>query len=376
MCKAGRTIEEIDLYVTEKCNLNCEFCSVEANTRRTRELSKEVIFSVIEEAMNFGLEQLHLTGGEPTLRNDLEEIIEFAVKKGLHVRLITNGTLLSSQRLYTFYNKGLRSIMISLDGLEVYHDKVRGTGNYRKAMELIQYALTLSGMVVRVNSVAWKDNQSDILELTRILNQLGVEIYSIFLGSPLGYAKKLKNNVLSCKEYKAFTSCEKIMIQEKKMKMSVAMEKGFLFEDEEKYERNHLRGRGVGCSKINEGSDYFLIRGDGDVYPCVFFANEGEKVGNVIDTSFREIMDSFYCNEFYCGIGQVPEECNSCIHVKLCKGGCRGYAKIYTNNWKVKDPRCSGQNSKVFPTCPIMKINLNNGAIGGSSEQVVNLESK
>lgn len=362
-------LEEIDLYLTNRCNLSCDFCSVEAR-KNTVELSIERIKSIILEAKELGLQDLHLTGGEPTMRTDLEEIVNFAVSQGLNVRLITNGTLLTPERLRRLYEKGLKSIMISLDGMEAYHNKVRGDGSYERALESIQVALGL-GMFVRVNSVAWKDNRSDILKLSHMLNTLNVAVYSIFLGSPLGYAKKYKDAVIAPQDWKIFCDELKSIACSVGFRTKIVVEKGYLYPDENLYDIKGLQGRGRGCRDITNYSDFFLIRSNGDVHPCVFFSNEASAIGNVNTQSLEEILHNYADNVFYQKIGQIPETCSKCDNADACRGGCRGYAKLYFDDWMKRDPRCVDDASGILPLCPIIKYNLNEGIIGGSSEQVL-----
>lgn len=364
-------LEEIDLYVTNSCNLKCEFCSIKAGSyNETISLTK--IKEIIDEAIQYGLNDLHLTGGEPTLRADLEEIVEYAVSKKLNVRLITNGTLLSKERLDSLYEHGLKSIMISIDGREKYHDKVRGiNGTFKKAYDTILYALE-KGMFVRVNSVAWRDNCEEILELLDIFNELKVNVYSIFLGSPLGYAITKKDNLISPSEWKSF--CEKVKnkVLENNFYTKVVMEKGYLFKGEDPKNVLGLNGRGRGCFKINNYTDFLLIRSNGDVYPCVFYSNELKPMGNVNENTLKSICENFERDELYSKLGDYPDECTNCAKVTYCHGGCRGYAKLCENDWFAKDPRCNNKNSEVdIPLCPIVKLNINDGLIGGSSEQVL-----
>ena len=139
---------------------------------------------------------------------EVEEIIEYAVSKKLNVRLITNGTLLTKKRLDSLYNHGLRSIMISLDGNEEYHDKVRGVkGSFKKTLEAVKYAKE-KGLYTRVNSVAWKDNREDILNLLEMFNKMKIDVYSVFLGSPLGYAITQKDNTINSEDWRKF--CDEV----------------------------------------------------------------------------------------------------------------------------------------------------------------------
>ncbi|MDR2720306.1 MAG: radical SAM protein [Nitrososphaerota archaeon] len=365
------TLEELDLYLTDRCNLNCDFCSVQTNETQN-EISFNKITDIILEAKKFGLEELHLTGGEPTLRNDLEDIIRFAILQGLNVRLITNGTLLNKKRLEQLTNCGLKSIMISLDGMEKYHDSVRGNGTYCKTLQTIFDALAL-GMIVRVNSVAWSNNRDEIIQLSKFLNDIGVQVYSVFLGSPLGYAKKYKENIMNPIAWKKFCLSLQEIVVSQNYKTKIVVEKGFLYpNDEQTINISHLHGRGRGCYNITNYYDYLLIRSNGNVYPCVFFSNDAQPIGNIYDQTLENILHSFKKNDFYEKIGQHPTECEKCEKVKLCNGGCRGYAKLYNENWTVKDPRCELRDSPgIIPLCPIVKHNLNEDQLGGSSEQVL-----
>lgn len=365
-------LEEIDLYVTNKCNLKCKFCSVKAGSYND-EIPLTRIKEIIDEAIKYGLSDLHLTGGEPTLRGDLEQIVSYAVSNGLNVRLITNGTLLPKQRLDSLYDSGLKSIMISVDGTEEYHDKVRGVkGTYKKAYETLLYAKE-KGMYVRANSVAWKDNCEEILKLLDIFNDLKIDVYSIFLGSPLGYAIEQKDNTIDANDWKEFCNKVKEKVRNNNFYTKVVMEKGYLYSDEDPKSVLGLGGRGRGCYKITEFTDFLLIRSNGDVYPCVFYSNESEPIGNIYKNSLKEIHDNFKNNELYKHYGEYPLECKSCKKVKYCHGGCRGYAKLCKNDWFQKDPRCHDQlKDSPVPLCPIVKLNINSDMIGGSSEQVLN----
>lgn len=369
-------LEEIDLYLTDSCNLFCDFCSVKTNQFKN-EIPIEKIKNIIIEAKKNGLEELHLTGGEPTLRKDLEEIVSFASLQDLNVRLITNGTLLTKKRLKRLVDCGLKSIMVSLDGMENYHNNVRGEGTYHKALKTICNAIDLK-MFVRVNSVAWVDNKNEIMQLAKLINELGVDVYSIFLGSPLGYAIEHKGNVIKPLDWQKFClSLQKLVLKEN-YSTKIIVEKGFLYSNEKTFDVKTLEGRGRGCYNITGYTDYILIRSNGDVYPCVFFSNEASPMGNIYDKTLEEIVLSFNNNTFYREIGKIPKECRECSNVNLCNGGCRGYAKLYAEKWYSKDPRCNknkNKKSEIIPLCPIVKHNLNEDRLGGSSEHVLRKDS-
>ena len=76
-------IEELDLQLTLRCNLSCGFCAVAANEQQGPELDPLRILDIIDQAHSLGLQQLHLTGGEPALRSDLEQVIQHATSLGI-----------------------------------------------------------------------------------------------------------------------------------------------------------------------------------------------------------------------------------------------------------------------------------------------------
>jgi len=369
-------LHEIDLYVTQQCNLNCEFCSVDASTQKRDALTTHEIIELIDDTCLLGLEDLHLTGGEPLLRDDIEEIIAHANSKGLNVRLLTNGILLTDARLASLYSAGLRNIMISMDGHKEINDRVRCKGSYDMIINAINRCLELENFQVRVNSVAWKSNLHEIPILASELGSMGVHTYSVFLGSPLGRGLTWKNEVLSPSDWTKLCNLITQSVRIKESPTKIIIEKAFVFSGEN-IEFSDMCGRGVGCYNITNNYDFILVRANGDIYPCVFFSNEGEPMGNIHEKPIKSILQEYPNMAFYNSAGKVPDECSDCDKVSICKGGCRGYAHIYYNNWGHRDPRCSrythneDAENDYFPVCPIMKLNINTGKIGGSSEQVI-----
>ena len=101
--------------LTHRCPLQCPYCSNPLALERVGgELPTEVWCDVLAQAADLGVLQLHLSGGEPTARRDLEEIIAQAAKVGLYTNLITAGVLLTSQRLEGLAARGLDHVQISI----------------------------------------------------------------------------------------------------------------------------------------------------------------------------------------------------------------------------------------------------------------------
>jgi MoaA/NifB/PqqE/SkfB family radical SAM enzyme len=102
--------------LTSRCNSHCLYCPPD-RTRHVSEPSTAVLKDLFQQLHVLGVRQVSLTGGEPTLRRDLEKIVATAQESGLSATLLTNGTLLSRPRLTALVDAGLKGIVVSFDTL-------------------------------------------------------------------------------------------------------------------------------------------------------------------------------------------------------------------------------------------------------------------
>lgn len=154
----------VSLSVTNRCNLNCTYCGI--YKRNQNELSKEQIFSLIDELSEMGNQRLGFWGGEPLLRNDIGELINYAKEKGIFTTLISNGHLVT-QKINEL--KNLELLFLSLDGSEKNHDASKGKGSYEKVINAIKTSIS-NNIPVWTITVINKNNLNDIgfvLDLAR-----------------------------------------------------------------------------------------------------------------------------------------------------------------------------------------------------------------
>ena len=168
-----RKLNTLIFFVTSHCNATCDTCFYWDELNRPGDLDWKEIVRLSESMPQ--LTDLWFSGGEPTLRRDLEDIVDlFVAKNGVrHINLPTNG--LKPRRIYEIAEHCLKRnpnlelhINIALDGLKDYHDGMRGVpGNFEKAIESARMLRGLKPMFrrrleVHINSVLTRDNIDEI----------------------------------------------------------------------------------------------------------------------------------------------------------------------------------------------------------------------
>ena len=369
-------LHELDLYVTMKCNLTCDFCSVSANEYGfDEELSLERLNEIITEATQLGLKELHISGGEPSLRKDLEDIIAHAKSLDLHTRIITNGFKLPRQRIEKLRDVGLDDIMISIDGFRETHNKFRGNRySFDRAIEVVKNSVDV-GFNTRVSTVVYQENIEEIAPFLAWIDRYGIDIYSAFLGSPLGRGREFRlDSIISAAEWRAFCRSINETIDAYDIQADVVLEQGFQYADGIKVDRSVLNGRGTGCATLLESYDFLILRSDGNIFQCVFFVKEGRSIGSVAEAGLRDVLVKAREEAIYEKFTKPRDACVSCSQQEECGTGCPGYAYLYTGDWLKTDPRCDKKINPMpqhFPLCPILKLNARSGELGGSTEQAL-----
>lgn len=132
------TQQVLHVYLTNSCNLKCPHCYMYAGMHLENELTTDEIKSMLSSYRGNGGKKVTLSGGEISLRKDLLDIVRHAYNCGLSVRLLTNGTLWTSQ-LIDSISPLINSVQISIDGFdEKSNSKVRGCGNFDKSMTTLE----------------------------------------------------------------------------------------------------------------------------------------------------------------------------------------------------------------------------------------------
>ena len=160
-------LRNLFLEVTRSCNENCLHCGSNCSGEKQVELTKEQYVKFLDEiARDFKPKEIMLcvTGGEPLLRKDLFDLMSYATHLGFAWGMTTNGTLIDKIVAERLFKSGLKTIAISIDGLEETHDAFRGRkGAYSKAMEGIQNLIHQGGLEhIQITTVVHKKNIQEL----------------------------------------------------------------------------------------------------------------------------------------------------------------------------------------------------------------------
>jgi len=322
--------------LTRSCNLACSHCRASSNHGPyLNELTTKECFKVIDDIVAFSNPIVILTGGEPLLRKDLFEIIEYGRKKGLTLVMAPNGTLLNDENISKIISSGIKRISVSLDGPDAdTHDNLRQVpGAFKQACSGIKKAKA-AGLEFQINSTITKRNVAKLTQIMTLAKDLGAKAHHIFLLVPTGRAKEMVDDELTPQEYEKTLE---FLAESKKtspieIKITCAPHFNRILMQKHFETASTLKGRG--CMG---GTGFCFISHIGDVQPCGYLDIQ---CGNVRNLSLKEIwLNSEVFNNIR-NWDKYIGKCGRCEFKQIC-GGCRARAYAKYNNYLGSEPYCT-----------------------------------
>ncbi len=162
--------------ITRSCNLKCIHCYNDSGLNKpSRELTTNEAKAVLNDLMQFGVPSVLFSGGEPLMRPDLFELIEYVGKRNLRTVISTNGTLITADTAKKIKDNGVSYVGVSLDGIGEVNDKFRGVaGAFEKAVKGIRNCKA-AGVRVGLRLTLTKRNVQDIGALFEFFEKEGIE---------------------------------------------------------------------------------------------------------------------------------------------------------------------------------------------------------
>lgn len=172
---------------TLRCNLKCVHCYANAG-RSVKELSTDEAKEMINDFAEIGVPVLLLSGGEPLLREDIFELAEYAVERGIPCSLSTNGTLITEEVAERLKNAGFSYVGVSIDGMEKTNDMFRGVrGAFEKALNGLINARD-AGMMTGIRFTVTKYNLKDVPAVIDLLAEKDIQRFCLYHLVPSGRA--------------------------------------------------------------------------------------------------------------------------------------------------------------------------------------------
>jgi MoaA/NifB/PqqE/SkfB family radical SAM enzyme len=266
---------DICVILTYRCNSKCSMCYVWQNPTKENE---EVSLSTLKKIPS-GIDYLNLTGGEPTLRKDLMDIVDLLHPKAMTLEISSNG--LNPERLEPIIKKyPCIKIRFSLEGCESTNNKIRGERDgYRKKVNGLRRLKELGGKDLGFSTVIQDDNAEEVVELFRFAKKEGFELATSTLHNGFQFHKN--DNV----------PYDRLRIAENMSTLINEMLKGFNIKNWFRaYLNLGLMAKVLGQDrmlKCSAATDFMFIDPWSDVYACN--VRPDLKIGNLKKQSWNEI---------------------------------------------------------------------------------------
>lgn len=317
--------------LTHRCPLHCPYCSnpIELQ-KRENELSTERWLSVLEQASDLGVVQVHFTGGEPLLRPDLEQLIRSARELGFFVNLITSGVGLTEERVRRLSKAGVDSIQLSMQAASPeLADSIAGFKAYEWKRQAARH-IRQSGLALNMNVVLHRANLHQLEELVKLCVDWGAQRLELANAQYYGWALRNVDQLLPLKKQLLEAEAAYVRANER---FGNQIELLWIVPD---YFEDFPKPCMGGWGQIS-----LTVAPDGRVLPCTA-ASEIRSLSfeNVQQRDLAWIWrDSPSFNAFR-GDAWMAEPCRSCERRDLDYGGCRCQAFLLTGDARAADPVC------------------------------------
>jgi len=332
VCERPRAPIGLLAELTYRCPLQCPYCSnpLEIN-RSDKELSTSEWQNVMRQAADLGILQIHLSGGEPCVRQDLEQILGTAVDVGLYTNLITSGVTLTRERLEGLAKIGLDHVQLSIQDVEPENADFISNykGGLEKKREVARWVKEL-GLPLTLNVVVHRHNIENTSAMIDFA--VGNGAGRIELAHVQYYAWALKNRAALIPTREQFYRSVKISNEAKERL------KGVLVFDVVAHDQYAMRPKpcmgGWGRNLID-------ISPSGKVMPCQACESiPGIEIDNVRVKALSDIWVNGQAFNMFRGTSWMKEPCRSCERREIDWGGCRCQALSVSGDANATDPAC------------------------------------
>ena len=314
-------LELVELHLSERCNLNCDYCYVPSNLRKNGKLmhyeqAKEVIEKTIEYSIKTGNKKPRIMfhGGEPLLAKEIIYKLVTNYCDKIDFSIQTNGTLINNEDIKLFEKYNL-NVGISIDPGGSSHRNYPPEYNPIENLKVFP-AIHKIGILSTITS----ENVEQVPSFIKQLYEFGVSSVVLNPVSPENTnAKELVPNINSLiNNY--ISAIDTLIILNKKgtNKLVIDNVEGILLPLISDYSPIYCRMSPCGAGRLN-----LVITENGNVYPCSGFVAMSEFcVGNIFKSDFKSLLNTEICKRLRAREVSKIEECKDCIYRNICGANC------------------------------------------------------
>ncbi|MFF3216080.1 mycofactocin radical SAM maturase [Streptomyces sp. NPDC002886] len=315
--------------LTYACNLSCVHCLSSSGRRDPRELTTDECKAVIDELQRMQVFYVNIGGGEPTVRPDFWELVEYAVAHQVGVKFSTNGLRITPERARWLAATDYVDVQISLDGASAeVNDPVRGEGSYDMAVTAMRNLRDAGFRDFKISVAVTRHNVPQLDEFAALAAEYGAQLRITRL-RPSGRGADVWHDLHP-------TADQQMVLYQWLLANGEKVLTGDSF--------FHLNALGStplpGLNLCGAGRVVCLIDPVGDVYACPFAIHDNFLAGNVRDAGgFASVWRE---SELFARLRspQPAGACSSCSAFDSCRGGCPA-AKFFTGlPLDGPDPEC------------------------------------
>ncbi len=321
--------------VTNRCVLKCPHCYRDSSLSSIDELSREDCMRIIDEIASIGTRLLVFSGGEPLLRDDIYDLVNYASSRGISCAIATSGLTVNENVVKRLVESGLKFVAISLDSTKPnIHDSFRGVrGLWERAINAIKL-FTEYGVTVQVNFTLCRLNRDDVLDMVDLCDRLNVDHLHIFHIVPTGRASKFYEDLKLDMKDVLEICLRAVEYGYNRLNVKPTCVPQFWpylkISRPDIYEKI-VKGRAIGCIAARS---YIYISPRGEVYPCPYLPYV---IGSLRESSLKNLLMSNIVRRL--SSRDLKGACASCIFKDIC-GGCRARAFFYKGDVLEEDPEC------------------------------------
>jgi mycofactocin biosynthetic radical S-adenosylmethionine protein MftC len=313
--------------LTYACNLACVHCLSSSGRRDPRELTTGECFGVIDELQAMQVFYVNIGGGEPTVRRDFWEILDYATAHDVGVKFSTNGSRITEHAAARVAANDYVDVQISLDGASAeVNDAIRGAGSFATAIRALERLADAGAPSFKISVVITRENMDQLDDFEALADHFGAQLRLTRL-RPAGRGADVWDRLHP-------TQAQQRRLYDWLLDRGDKVLTGDSF--------FHLAAYGQplpGLNMCGAGRVVCLIDPVGDVYACPFAIHDAFRAGNIRSGGFASIWRD---SELFEDLRrpQTGGACASCSHFDSCRGGCMA-AKFFTGlPLTGPDPEC------------------------------------